>query len=402
MLDQALYSLASFVTGILLARALPTHAFGLYVVIVSLVVSAIGIQRALVTTPYTVLSASRGDDELRRCTGGALLQHLVLATLCAVACAAIALQFDSQAAPWSVSAVVVLVALGTLARDFVRGILLARLRVVASLVTCVAVNLSQLAAVALLYAFERLTFVTACLAIAIPSIAGAFASFAFNTGAAFRSVRPFAQLREQFTLGKWLLGGAVLGAVVAQSYLWLLGGMAGAAAVAAFGVASSFANLPSPVLQGASAFLLPRIVHSAGSPIRNDIVRKVVKSGSTALSAVYLVWLAIGIAYGGALLELLYSSKYANLESVLVVLILYGVVSAVMAPISAALDALKRSDVAFRSTLVAGAAGMLACLLLIPRWGAAGAAAGALLANATMLGLRAWGLRAILAKAARS
>ncbi len=196
-----------------------------------------------------------------------------------------------------------------------------------------------------------------------------------------------------------MLGGSLAAALSSQVYIWLLGFFAGAKAVAVLGVASSLANVLSPLLQGASAFLLPKMVHSIADEERAGAVTAIVKRSVGPLLFIFALWLFVGILFGDEMLTFLYSSKYAGYGSVLVVLIGYSLVSAITVPISAALDALKRSDVSFRSSLGSMAVGILAGVPLIALWGAFGAAVSALLANLINLILRWRGYHVLMSEA---
>lgn len=394
--DQALYSLTNFLTGVLLARALPQEDFGVYVLALSLIMAAIGIQRALISTPYTVFAKSSEGTALNLYAGSAFVHHVLFAGTCAVICLISVLLLYRRENVNCVSLAVALGGIGILSRDFVRSTFLASLQVRRSVMAGVAVNVSQLAILWILFTSERLTMCNAFLVVGITSLLGSLSFFLAFARPRVAPAHVAGHFRSNVKLGKWMLGGSLLLALSAQSYIWLLGMFTGAKAVAALGVASSLANALSPLLQGVTAFLLPKMVYSIGAPARPRALLRLMVKSIAFLSLVQVIWLICGLRFGEDLLTSIYSSTYSGYGVLLGILIVYSLVSSIMAPITAALDALKRSDVSFRSSVTALIVTVSSGIVLIHAFGANGAAVSALLANLTNLLLRWRGLRAIM------
>jgi len=61
--EQGFSSVVVFVMGILLARATTKDDFGMYVLGLSIVMIAIGFQRAVITTPYAILFRQKEEND---------------------------------------------------------------------------------------------------------------------------------------------------------------------------------------------------------------------------------------------------------------------------------------------------------------------------------------------------
>src|SRR5688572_2105583 len=76
--DQALISLASFVTMVLLARGLSPEGFGSFTLVYAALLFAGSVQSALITQPHAVLAATRTGSANTRVTGTLVLGQLAL------------------------------------------------------------------------------------------------------------------------------------------------------------------------------------------------------------------------------------------------------------------------------------------------------------------------------------
>lgn len=83
-LDQLLVSGASFLTGVILIRALGLEAFGVYALILVALQFTAGVQEALILNPMMSLFDQRGDVPARRYLGVVLMHQLAL-SLCLLA-----------------------------------------------------------------------------------------------------------------------------------------------------------------------------------------------------------------------------------------------------------------------------------------------------------------------------
>lgn len=397
LFDQSFYSLLSFLASVMLARALTPHAYGIYVFVMSLIAPMFGIQRALVSTPYTIRSKHYRRRRLH-VYAGSVLVHEIFFVCGSALVLALVLRYTFPDAMRSIAfPAVTLAACGLLFRDFVRFLLLASLEIRKTILTGIVVNATQLVLFALLFITERLTLLNALLLVGGCSLLPAVMTIATYRRFRFNLSAVIHDLLDNLKIGKWMLGGSVAAALGSQIYIWLLVLLADARSVAALGVTASLANLLSPLLQGASAFLLPKMVQSrsaGGTPAMIRITKKAIM----VLTCVFALWLALGVLFGERLLSLLYSTKYSGYGGVFILLMLHVLLSALMVPINAALDALERSDISFRSAVAGLVTSVTVGTIAVYSFGLYGAAATALLSNAVNLVGRWRGLMVLTKK----
>ncbi len=103
--DQGAVSAGNFLTGWYLARTLPPSEFGIYVVIIGVMIFANTIHAALVTSPLCVKGAAAGAPLSKRYTGWSLALTTGFLPVQAIAIAAICFGLGRLAlAPWAVMA----------------------------------------------------------------------------------------------------------------------------------------------------------------------------------------------------------------------------------------------------------------------------------------------------------
>ena len=86
LIDQGVISLGTFLTSIQLARLLSQREFGIYGVLLGLLLFANGVHASLITYPLSVKGAVESAAGLRRQGGASLTLTTVLAGLLCVAC----------------------------------------------------------------------------------------------------------------------------------------------------------------------------------------------------------------------------------------------------------------------------------------------------------------------------
>lgn len=394
--DQGLYSLTNFLVGVLLARSLAPEDYAIYVIALSVIMAIMIIQRAIISAPYTIRSRDYGHGELDTYTGSIVVHQVVLTTTALLLGSAF-MTFGLPAKGFGVSVSFAIAAAGILIRDFVRSFLLSSLKVRQSVLVGLSVNAFLLGAILTLFIGGRLSIVNGFLVVGICSLIPSVIAFLANAKITFSGTAIGTDLLRNLKLGKWMLGSAAVSVLSSQAYVWMLALLADSKAVAILGVTSSLANLLSPLLQGATAVLLPKMVQSKDHGGLAAITRTARKA-AILLSAIFVVWLVCGIVIGNSLLESIYSVKYSGYGVVLVILILYSLASAVTVPISTALDALQRSEVSFKSSLAALVVTLSIGTISIYEWGVYGAASSALLANTVNLFLRWRGLSTLIHK----
>lgn len=350
--DQALISAVNFFTMVLLARALGPSAFGVYVLVYTGLQFANGMQNALIVQPHNVLAAARhGGDYVAFTVTSTLVQLLFAFTV-----AALVLLLATVTRSWSWSVAPLLFALAPAAaawqmQEFARRVLYTELRLSAAFANNLISYGSQAIGIWLLWYQNALTGPRALLVIAATSgIACLVGLLQIRRSLAGRP--QWNLLSEMWHFGRWL-GGAELGYwFSSQAYLWLSGGLLGAAAAGMLKAAYTIFG-PTRVFGFALRSMLPtwfsRTLAGGGGAALHQQLKLVYLFAVPALGC-YCLLVAV---FARPLLQILYGDAYVDSAKVLA---LYSAVafSAFLACIvNAALRAQQRTRVVFFAQLAA-------------------------------------------------
>lgn len=397
--DQGFYSLTNFITGVLLARMLAKEAYGIYVLAMSLIVLFMGVQRAVISSPYTIHSPKYSGMDFRQYTGSVFLHQLVLLSAAIITGTLLSVVYFPDTDIFSERKYIFLTfgiaVAGVLLRDYVRSYLLARIEIWKSISMGVLINIAQLIILWIVFLREKLTINNAFLIVGICSFVPAVLYFLKNSSVALYHKRILEDFLVNIKVGRWMLGNTVVYVLISQSYYWLVAFFSNKSDVAVLGVTFSLANLLGPFLQGMNAFILPKMAHekSSGNPM--GIVR-IMKKSIFILSPIYCLWLIAGIVFGKFLLHYIYSAKYSEYHLVLAILIVSSFISGITSPLNTALDAFERPDITFRSLVVGLLVTLIVGAMLVYQWGIYGAVVGVLLSNMTNSLLRYRGIIIII------
>jgi len=387
--DQAVVSGTNFLTGVLVGRALPETSFGVYVLGLTVLLFLVEAQTALVSTPFTVFYPRRSPSERPSYAGGLLVHFLVLA-------GGAALLFGGAAAALAAAAGLILL------REFVRRFGFARLYMGRALLLDAAVSALQLGGLALMWRWNMLTPARAYLVVGGACGAGALvALWAGRRDFAVHRAEPLKEWRRSWRLSRWLLLGIVAFWFASHSYPWLLAGFRGTAETGGYGACLRVVFIANVFMFGAANLLGPRMAHAfaEGGPAR---LGRAVLRGTAAVGAPMLVFCLLMQVFGGPLVALLFGGKYAGYDWTVRLLALEQWVSALAYPINKALVAMERTDVNFKSCLIALAATLVFGVWLVQAGGTTGAAAGSLIGTAAASAYKAWTFRACLRGAGKA
>lgn len=387
--DQAVVSGASLLTTVFVGRRCGDDALGLFALAMTIMALSITAQHSLVLTPYTFYANRLEGDRRARFAGSVLVQAALLAVGCASAsgllAAALYLGDFNELAP--LIAVVSVVLPLTLLRDFVRRVEFAHLRVAGALRIDVAVLAVQLLALIVLWKTERLSPLSALLAIGFAS--GLASSFVF-----FRSRRSFqfsapnfrVSLQRNWRFGRWVFGDSMIGALKYQTIPWILLGTLGVGAAGAYSACQSVIGLSRPLLQGFWNFLIPKIAHTHASG-GVAAMKRLVNLSALLLCGAMLIFVLAVLLLGEWAVSAVYGPNFDNLGNVAILLALGVAVSAIAQPLTAGLMALHRADLGFAVRAAGFVVTLMTTLLLVERTGIAGAATGLLAGSVLGLGM---------------
>jgi O-antigen/teichoic acid export membrane protein len=154
---------------------------------------------------------------------------------------------------------------------------------------------------------------------------------------------------KNWSLGKWLAATNFGSIFSSQLFPWILLSYWGSKSVAEMAVITSISRIFAPVMQGIWLLLLPKLVIYSEDFIR---FKRVLFRLNISMFITALILVMIGFFYGTWIIEKIYSSSYANIGSIVVFGFILQGISLINIPIDASLNALKRTDLGFRSLLV--------------------------------------------------
>jgi O-antigen/teichoic acid export membrane protein len=383
--DQAVVSGTNFLTTIMIARwALPDE-LGIYAMAISLLVSWIAAQEALVLLPYTI-HRHRPQATPTEHAGSYLALSGLFSVVAIAMFSMAALGLSTASAPHGLVAATLVLAVAVpfaSLREFGRRLALAHLRVQGALVLDLATSTLQLGGLAWLAWTGRLSATTACAAIgvayAVSSVAWLYLSresFAIQVGQLRKT------MRRSWLLGKWLLATRIAESLHAQAVYWLLAVAIGTAATAAYAACMSIVSLGNPIILGLFNILLPQASLALANGGVNHLQRTVIRD--TLLLGAAMALFCLLVAFGGerAMHLLFHGPYYQGQGHTLLVLALALLPSALGMPAANALAAIERPYGIFWASLTAMVVTVVLAWFFMLKWGLVGAAYGLLAGNA--------------------
>jgi O-antigen/teichoic acid export membrane protein len=376
--DQALISVAGFVSTILLARSLTPDEFGAYTLVLAAVLLSNAIQTGLVASPHNIIGATlQGKTYVRFTSTTFAVQGMLSGAAAAIGlagAAGAALVAPNVAGP--ILAAGVLLATSSL-HNYARRVLYTETRPRSALTTDVLAYGGQIVVFVLLWQSEMLATRSALWALAATSAAGAIVGLMLlRSSIAWQA--SWTDARDMLQLGRWLAVNQAAAWTTVNLYLFLAAALAGAATTAAVRAAQVVMG-PLNVLQAYLPLaLIPRFARTldAGgkSALRRDMGRVF------ALTApIFAAYAAFAVIFARDLLHLLYGGGYDRYWPVVALLAGYAFFSYTAEVFASALSASRRTRSIFFAHALAGTFVLSAGWLLIVLLGSTGAALGLLL-----------------------
>lgn len=391
LVDQGALTLATFVAGVLVARANSKEDYGIYVLGWSVLLIFLSIQRALVNLPFTVYAPRLDQDDLAKYQGSTLIHTAVLCVfsvlilLMAYVFAA-EMRVNDAITLWSSLPWLMVLVVPVLLREYVRNSLLAALKVRASLGVSMLATLFLVSIVVAFYIAEKLSVRMTYQVIAVVYVL-AIVLMVWNhrNDYRFEAKRFLPEFLMGWPLARWALIDVLAYTAASQAYPWLLLMLSDYQAVAAYGACLAAASLLTPFLRGMSAYVMPRMAHGHKGNNPANLMR-LLRLSLLVLSIPYALWLTIGAVFSTEIMTLLYGDTYSEFGVLFILLLLRVVIASVSSPFESALQTLERADINTASLIIGGIVTVGAGFVLIKYFGLVGAGlAGVISAIATML-----------------
>lgn len=156
LIDQAVVSITSFLTSVIVARATSREELGVYYLALTLVLFSRGVQMQIVSAPYMIYCHRKPGERLRSYTGSTLLHQLALSVASAIVFLGLGIAFWLGAEPAGVALPVAILSAGLpllLLREFCRNHALSHLRMAVAITLDVITAVLQLGGPAASVAF---------------------------------------------------------------------------------------------------------------------------------------------------------------------------------------------------------------------------------------------------------
>ncbi|MGV7235615.1 MAG: lipopolysaccharide biosynthesis protein, partial [Nitrosomonadaceae bacterium] len=276
----------------------------------------------------------------------------------------------------------------SLLRDFMRNVLLAQLNVWASVRVNVTASLLALGTAVAYYLAQEMTFILAFQLVAITSGFAAAVMF-WQHRAQFSIDRTLFRdhFKKRWKVGKWALVNVFAYAGSSQAYPWLLLYFTDYDAVAIFGACFAIASALGPILNGAGAYILPRMSHGYKDGNLHNLMR-LLRMSILVLSLPYLLWLLLGVAFGEEIVTQLYSNAYHGYGFLFVLLLVQATILGMFAPLANALQTLERTDIITVSLIAAAVVTLVLGSFMIKQYGVIGAGIASIVSVSVMNGWR--------------
>jgi O-antigen/teichoic acid export membrane protein len=388
--SQGINSANNLITGIIMGRLCPKEEYGLYALGFSLVMLITDFQSTVISTPYMIYSPRLYGEDKRRYAGSTLVHQLAFSsiTLFILLCGLGAVYSGmAQQSFMPVLEILVIVIVFVMMKEFIRQMCFAALNVKAALLLDAIVAVAQICCLSVLAYYgalsARRSFIVIGIVCAVTSTVWLLAN-RYMFVVKLKLILP--DLRQKWTLVKWITASQLLWIATMGLYPWILAAFQGVRANAVWAAAQSVMMIGNLISVAAQNLVGPRLVHVLAEAGVSDMRRVIFKS---ALLMVFImsVLSIFFIVFGNALVVFVYGSSYEGYGSIVSVLALNLVVSSATYPFSRGLFALERADLDFLVNLAVVITLFLG-IWLVRTFGLLGAACGLLAANSLSALLR--------------
>jgi O-antigen/teichoic acid export membrane protein len=379
LLDQGVVSATNFLTGVIIARTCSKTELGLYMLGFSVFLFLVDLQTSLIATPYMIYAPRLKGSASALYTGSTLIHQLGFCLLAMLALAVSAVMSGFGVGPkgmgsvlWALVAAVSFI----MFREYARRILFAHLQAMRALVldSCIAVaqigSLLVLGYLGLLSANRAYWVIGGACGLAV--LGWLWSDRSLHQ---VRIGHAMADLRKNWSFGKWALISGFTWTLSMNLYPWLLAAFHGTASAGIWAACLGAVALGNPAVLGVQNFLGPKIAHV---PI-------------SLFCAAMMIW-------GGRVVGSLYGREYLGNGLVVAVLAWNLSVTAVASSFSRALFAIERADIDFAANLAGLFVMFTLGIWLVRSFAIAGAAFGLLIANAATSGAKGLALRVLIQK----
>ena len=373
--DQALISGTSFITLLVLARALSVSAFGAFALAYTALVFVNSLQSALVTQPHNVLGAAQVKGAYTRFTTATIVAELlflscVVLVLSIIGLAALGIRTD-------VAELLLAMVVATIAwqlQELGRRILYTEGRLGAAFLNDVVAYGGQVVVLAALWYGGRLDGPNALYALAATSFLGVLIGFG-QVRSSFTRTFDRADLVPHWQFGKWLAAAAIGFWISTYVYFYLAAILLGADASGEL-KASQLVLGPLNVLLLFLATVLPIRLSRTLAIAGETAFRAQLRRTLVVTAPVIGIYCLLASIFATPLLKLLYGGRYSHAQVLVVLFAAYYFLGYLGQIAASALNARQNTRPIFLANFAGAASAILLGWFFIAAFGVDGAAVG--------------------------
>ena len=387
LLEQGALSLMTLVVQVAVARGTAPYEYGIFFLAMTLVYFVETLHRSLVTVPYVVLQQGMAENEVDALRGSMLASTgfmLAIVGLVVVGAHALGNRLGSMSAVSPVVLAGIFAAVvAVTGRGLIRAFLLAELKVSKALAVSASCATLTMGLMAVAYVNETITVGSALAMLGIGSVIPSLVWLAVNRSRIrFSSVLPDGIRAARY--GRWITLSVLVNALGVRAIPWLLALWATPAEVALFGVLATIAGIANPLINGLFSYLTPKLLSIAG---KRGVSRATGAGTSVFYASLLLVpvYGALMLFFGDYLVSAFFSAEYSGHAIALSLLAMEVALKGANLVQVSMLRVVRKPKIEFIASLLGSAGCMSAALLLVPKYGVAGAAWAMLLGFAVVL-----------------
>lgn len=391
LLDQAVVSATGFLTGVIVGRLCGKQEFGLFLLGQTIIWFVMEFQNVLILSPYTFYRSRFSGAPLELYSGSTLLHQLSMAGLGMLGLMVAGIVLTCFGGPqdlapiiWMLAAVSVFI----LFREYCRRFCFAGLDIKSALAIDSGVFVLQLAGLAFLASVGLLS---AWGAFGVIGMAGGLASVGWflsvRRAFAFSRSQALADLRQNWSFGKWVLGDNLLEFASFHLYPWILAAYYGTQAVGVLAACQAIIALAKPFLQGSINFLAPNTARVYAESGFGALRRYVVKN-TIIMALVMSLFCAVIAVWGDGIMTLIYGTQYGGHSVIITILALDILVLSCHLGVMYGIWAMGRPDINCKINLLLLGVTVTLGFWLVKDYGVVGVALGLLAGNLVALAVR--------------
>jgi O-antigen/teichoic acid export membrane protein len=270
-------------------------------------------------------------------------------------------------------------------RDYVRQICFAGFRMKTVLMLDALATSFQVGGMVLLAYMERLSAAYALGVMGfVCGLTTATWFIGFRKRMKFSLKRGFSDFRDNWSFGKWILGGNLVFFMGSQLYPWILVSFHNTAAVGVLAACQGIVGFANPLSHGTRNFLGPRAAQAFAHGGKDEL-RRLMEKSTLMITAMMTLLCGAIMVFGGKLVVFIYGPQYGGHNWVIILLALDVLAIAIALSSDCGIWAIGRNEMHFRIELVRLLITFTIGFWLVKRFGPLGVAGALLLGNVIVL-----------------